>query len=69
MITPSLTSESVAIPMRCDFESAKTNFAGGRLFGADTSGHIALYRLNAGVTDTRSRHAAKYESMVPTSRQ
>src|SRR3954469_24010839 len=69
MMTPSETSESVAMPMRCDFESAKTNFAGGRFIGAETIGHWLLYRLNAGVTLTRSRHAAKYESIVPTSRQ
>src|SRR5229473_2728892 len=69
MITPAETIESVAIPMRCDLESANTNFAGGRLSGAETIGHCALYRLNSGVTATRSRDAAKYESIVPTSRQ
>src|SRR5258708_30311149 len=69
MITPSDTSESVAIPMRCDFESAKTNFAGGRFSGAETIGHYALDRLNSGVTATKSSYAPKYESIVPTSRQ
>src|SRR5260370_38252971 len=69
MMTPSETIESVAIPMRCDFESAKTNFAGGRFSGAETIGHWALYRLNSGVTATRSSDAAKYESIDPTSRQ
>ncbi|MNC98520.1 hypothetical protein D3C83_165060 [compost metagenome] len=42
MIDPSETSESVAMPMRCDFESAKTNFAGGRCIGAETIGHFEL---------------------------
>jgi hypothetical protein len=69
MIVPSDTSESVAIPMRCDFESAKTNFAGGRCIGAEIIGHFGLYRLKSGVTATRSSAAAKYESTVPTSRQ
>src|SRR6266511_3348660 len=69
MITPSETKESVAMPILCDFESANTNFAGGRFIGAETIGHDGLYRLNSGVTDTRSIDASKYASTVPTSRQ
>ena len=42
MITPSETSESVAMPMRCVAESAKTNLAGGKLSGAETMGHCGL---------------------------
>ena len=69
MITPSETIESVAIPMRCDWASANTNLAGGRCIGAEMIGQAGLYRLNIGVTETRSIDASKYASTVPTSRQ
>src|SRR3989338_4851523 len=56
---PCETSESVAMPTRFDFSSAKTNFDGGCDCTAVLIGHSSLYRLKIGVTLIKSIEACQ----------